>query len=77
MESQKNKFEVLNLILKPKVHHPNDVTVKYLIDIMPEKLHQYFNLPGKFVRNYSPVLIRRDGSERELNYHDFVEVVDL
>ena len=61
-------FEVLNLILKRKVHHANDVTVKYLIDIMSEKLHNYLKLPGKFVRNYSTRLIRRDGSERDMDW---------
>lgn len=64
------------MILKPKVHHPNDVTIKYLIDIMPEKLHHYFNLPGKFVRNYSRTLIRRDGSEREMDWLMLVEPDD-
>ena len=64
---------MLNLILKRKVHHANDVTVKYLIDIMSEKLHKYLKLPGKFVRNYSTRLIRRDGSERDMDWLMLVE----
>ena len=66
-------FEVLNLIPKPEVHHANDVTIKYLIDIMPEKLHHYLKLPGNFVRNYSTRLIRRDGSERDMDWLMLVE----
>lgn len=56
------------MILRPEIHHPNDVTIKYLIDVMPEKLHHHLNLPGKFVRNYPSRVIRRDGSEREMDW---------
>lgn len=59
---------MLNLILKPEIHHANDVTIKYLIHILPNKIHHYLKLPGKFVRNYSTRLIRRDGSEREMDW---------
>ncbi len=69
----KKFFGVLNLILKPEVHHANDVTIKYLIDIMPEKLHHYLKLPGNFVRNYPTRLIRRNGSEREMDWLILVE----
>lgn len=67
------KFEVLKLILRPEIHHPNDVTIKYLIDIMPKKLHHYLKLPGKFVCNYPTRLIRRDGSQREMDWLMLVE----
>ena len=55
------------LILKREVHHPNDVMVKYLIDIIPEKLHNYLKLPGKFVKNYPTRIVLRDCSEREMD----------
>ena len=54
--------------LERKVHHPNDITVKYLTEVMPEKLHHYLGLPGKFVCNYPTRVIKRDGSEREMDW---------
>ena len=61
------------MILRPTVHHPNDVTIKYLIDVMPEKLHHRLGLPGKFVKNFPPNIIKRDGSEREMDWLMLVE----
>lgn len=61
------------MILKPKVHHPNDTTIKYLIDIMPEKLHHYLKLPGRFVCNYPTWIVRRDGSQGEMDWLMLVE----
>lgn len=61
------------MILKPEVHKPDDVTIGYLIDIAPEKLHSRLNLPGKFVKNYPTRIIKRDGSEREMDWLMLVE----
>lgn len=61
------------MILRPTVHHPNDVTIKYLIDVMPNKLHHRLELPRKFVKNYPTSIIRRDGSEREMDWLMLVE----
>ncbi len=61
------------MILKKDVHHPNDISFKYLATTEPKKLHSYFKLPGKFVRNYPTKIIKRDGSEREM---DWLIVVD-
>ena len=73
MESQKINFEVINLIVTKKVHHPNDVTNRYLSEVIPKILHRYFRLPGKFVRNYTTKIIRRDGSEGEMDWLILVE----
>ena len=40
---------------------------------MPEKLHDYLHLPGKFVKNYPTRIIRRDGSQREMDWLMLVE----
>ena len=56
------------MILRSQVHHPNDVTLGYLINVMPEELHKCLGLPGKFVKNYPRRIIRRDGSEREMDW---------
>ena len=64
------------MIIKKKVHHPNDVSVKYFQATEAKELFNYFKLPGKFVKNYSPRVIKRDGSELdkeieyELDYRD-------
>ena len=50
------------------VHHPNDITFKYLYTVMPEKLKNYFKLPGKFVRNFPTNIIIGDGMEREMDW---------
>ena len=57
------------MIIKKKVHHPNDVSVKYFQATEAKELFNYFKLPGKFVKNYSPRVIKRDGSEldKEIN----------
>ena len=65
------------MILKSVVHHPNDVTIGYLIDVIPEKLHHYFKLPGKFVCNYPTRIIRRDGTEREMDWLMLVEADNI
>ena len=59
--------------LKEDVHHPNDVTNTFLAEIMPDKVHHYFQLPGKFVRNYPTKIILRDASEREMDWLMLVE----
>ena len=56
------------------VHHPNDVTIQYMIDVMPEKLHHRLKLPGKYIKSYPTRIIRRDGSEREMDWLILVEV---
>ena len=56
------------MILKDDVHHPNDVSMKYMQIMQPEKLYHYLNLPGEFDRTYPNKLIRRDGSEREMDW---------
>ena len=40
------------MILKKDIHHPNDVMNKYFENVMPEKLKDYFKLPGKFISNF-------------------------
>ena len=50
------------------VHHPNDITFKYLYTVMPEKLKNYFKLPGEFVRNFPTNIIIGDGMEREMDW---------
>ena len=61
------------MIVTKKVHHPNDVTNRYLSEVIPKILHCYFRLPGKFVRNYTTKIIRRDGSEGEMDWLILVE----
>ena len=62
------------MILKPTVHHPNDVTIQYMIDVMPKKLHHRLGLPGKYIKSYPTRIILRDGSEREMDWLMLVEV---
>ena len=50
------------------VHHPNDITFKYLYTVMPEKLMNYFKMPGEFVRNFPTNIIIGDGVEREMDW---------
>ena len=40
---------------------------------MPEKLKDYFKLPGKFISNFPTKIFRRDGSEREMDWLMLVE----
>lgn len=61
------------MIKNKKVHHPNDVTNTYLTNVIPEILHRYFNLPGKFVRNYTTKIVKRDGSEGQMDWLILVE----
>lgn len=61
------------MISKKKVHHPNDVTNRYLTISIPEILHNYFHLPGKYVRNYTTQIVKRDGSEGEMDWLILVE----
>ena len=61
------------MILQKEIHHPNDITNRYLIEIMPEKLHDYLGLPGKFLKNYPTRIILRDGSQREMDWLMLVE----
>lgn len=56
------------MIIKKKVHHPNDVSVKYFQATEAKELFNYFKLPGNFVKNYSPRVIKRDGSELEMDW---------
>ncbi len=56
------------MILKKEIHHPNDVMNKYFENVMPEKLKNYFKLPGKFVANFPTKIFKRDGSEREMDW---------
>lgn len=58
---------------KRKVHHPNDVTNVYFSELIPEILHKYFRLPGKFVRNFTTRIVKRDGSEGEMDWLMLVE----
>ena len=66
------------MIIKKKVHHPNDVSVKYFQATEAKELFNYFKLPGKFVKNYSPRVIKRDGSEldKEINKSDLMDVIE-
>lgn len=50
-----------------RVHHVNDVTNVYFSNVIPKVLHRYFRLPGKFVRNYTTRIVKRDGSEGEMD----------
>jgi hypothetical protein len=59
--------------LTRKVHHANDVTSTYFTDVIPKILHSHFRLPGKFVRNYTTKIIRKDGSEGEMDWLLLVE----
>ena len=61
------------MILKKDIHHPNDVMNKYFENVMPEKLKDYFKLPGKFISNFPTKIFRRDGSEREMDWLMLVE----
>ena len=56
------------MILRKKVHHPNDVSVKYLQETKEKELFDFFELPGKFVKSYSKLIIRRDGSTGEMDW---------
>ncbi len=56
------------MILQPEIHNANDVTIGYLIDVVPEKIHKWLNLPGIFVKNFPTRFIKRDGSEREMDW---------
>ena len=56
------------MILRPEIHNANDVTIVYLIDVMPEKIHKWLNLPGIFVKNFPTRFIKKDGSEREMDW---------
>lgn len=58
-----------------KIHHANDVTNVYFSNVVPKILHRYFRLPGKFVRNYTTRIVKRDGSEVKLPR--LVEAVDF
>ena len=58
---------------KKKVHHPNDVTNRYFSEVIPRILHKHFRLPGKFVRNYTTRIVKRDGSEGEMDWLILVE----
>ena len=33
-----------------------------------ERLHHYFKLPGNYVRNYPVSIVKRDGSQREMDW---------
>ena len=59
---------------KRKVHHPNDVTNRYFSEVIPDILHRYFRLPGKFIRNYTTRIIKRDGTEGEMDWLILVEL---
>lgn len=61
------------MILSPDVHHPNDITFQYLIEVMPSQFHHRLGLPGKFVKNYPGRIIKRDGGEREMDWLMLVE----
>lgn len=54
--------------LRKEVHKPNDVSAKYLRVTEAERLFDYFKLPGKFVRSYPTKIVKRDGSEREMDW---------
>lgn len=71
--SKKIIFEVVNLIKKRIVHHANDVTNVYFTNAIPAILHKYFHLPGKFARNYTTRIVKRDGSEGEMDWLMLVE----
>ena len=56
------------MILREKVHNPNDITNKYYSQIIPVKLKHYFKLRGKFIRNFPTKIFRRDGTESEVDW---------
>ena len=56
------------MILREEVHHPDDVSNKYLTTTEGKRLHSYFNLLGKYVRSYPTTIIKRDGSERKMDW---------
>ena len=56
-----------------KIHHVNDVTNIYFSTVIPQILHRYFHLPGKFVRNFTTRIVKRDGSEGEMDWLILVE----
>ena len=56
-----------------RVHHVNDVTNVYFSNVIPKVLHRYFRLPGKFVRNYTTRIVKRDGSEGGMDWLILVE----
>ena len=62
------------MVLTKKVHHPNDITNIYFMQVIPEILHHYFRLPGRFIRNYTTRIVRRDGSEGDMDWLILVEV---
>ena len=62
------------MIVTKKVHHPNDVTNVYFSELIPKILHGYFRLPGKFVRNYTVRIVKKDGSEGEMDWLILVEL---
>ena len=61
------------MVLRKNIHHPNDVLNKYFENVMPEKLKNYFKLPGKFISNFPTKIFKRDGSEREMDWLMLVE----
>ena len=56
------------MILRKNVHHPNDVSTKYLEETEEEGLFNYLKLPGKFVKSYPSIIVRRDGSQGEMDW---------
>ena len=56
------------MILRKKVHQANDVSVKYLEETEGEELFNFFKLPGKFVKSYPKIIVRRDGSQAEMDW---------
>ncbi len=56
------------MVLRKDIHHPNDVLNKYFENVIPEKLKNYFKLPGKFISNFPTKIFKRDGSEREMDW---------
>ncbi len=62
------------MIATKEVHHPNDITNIYFTQVIPEILHRYFRLPGRFLRNYTTRIVRKDGSEWEMDWLILVEV---
>ena len=54
--------------LKSEIHHPNDILVKFSQNVFPKEMFEYFKLSGKFVKNYPTVIIKRDGSERRMDW---------
>lgn len=56
------------MILRKNVHQPNDVSTKYLEETEGEGLFNYLKLPGKFVKSYPSIIVRRDGSQGEMDW---------